>query len=169
MKTILIGGLAAVLGVTGIAVFFGSFLEVLAGALPILLILGGGLAFYLGFTEVQEAKKEKAAELDPEVPEPPAADPAEKTVSEPIEPEPVEPAPEKQDAPVQNTADADTPEPEAPAAASPEAPLFKGNEETLVFHSIECNFAQGKKCTAEFTTPEQAVDQGYKPCKICNP
>ncbi|WDP92953.1 MAG: hypothetical protein HUN04_25790 [Desulfobacter sp.] len=141
MKKIIIGGLAALIGVAGISQFFFSFLGVMAGALPALLILGGALAFYLGFTDVQEAKKDIMPEPDPDIP----------MTSDATAPSGT--APEK----------------DAPGAAPPAAPQFKGNAETLVFHSIDCKFAQGKKCTAEFATREAALDQGYKPCKVCNP
>ncbi len=51
----LIGGvIALVLGVVLLIAWFGSFLEVLMGILPILLILGGALAAYLGYEEVKD-------------------------------------------------------------------------------------------------------------------
>ena len=51
----LIGGvIALVLGVVLLIAWFGSFLVVLMGILPILLILGGALAAYLGYEEVKD-------------------------------------------------------------------------------------------------------------------
>ncbi len=51
----LIGGLVAlVLGLGLLIIWRGSFLEVVMGTLPILLILGGALAAYLGFEEVKD-------------------------------------------------------------------------------------------------------------------
>lgn len=44
---------------------------------------------------------------------------------------------------------------------------FKGNIETLVFHSVACNFASGKNCSMDFANKKEAESQGYKPCKIC--
>ena len=52
MKTLIGGAVAAVLGVIGLAVWFGEFLQILAGSIPIMLLLGGGLALYLGFDEL---------------------------------------------------------------------------------------------------------------------
>jgi hypothetical protein len=50
----LIGGLIAlVLGLVLLIFWRGSFLEVVMGTLPILLILGGALAAYLGLEEVK--------------------------------------------------------------------------------------------------------------------
>jgi hypothetical protein len=51
----LIGGLVAlVLGLGLLIIWRGSFLEVVMGTLPILLILGCALAAYLGFEEVKD-------------------------------------------------------------------------------------------------------------------
>jgi hypothetical protein len=58
MKTLIGGAVAAVLGVIGLAVWFGEFLSLLAGAIPAMLLLGGGLALYLGFDELKDAWKE---------------------------------------------------------------------------------------------------------------
>lgn len=63
MKTLIGGAIGAVLGIIGLAVWFGPFLNLLAGAIPVMLLLGGGLALYLGFDELKETwKKEKEAE-----------------------------------------------------------------------------------------------------------
>ncbi|WP_373499335.1 hypothetical protein [Desulfococcus sp.] len=60
MKTLIGGAVAAVLGLIGLAVWFPAFLQILAGAIPIMLLLGGGLALYLGFDELKDTwKKEK--------------------------------------------------------------------------------------------------------------
>lgn len=64
MKTLIGGAIGAVLGIIGLAVWFGPFLNLLAGAIPVMLLLGGGLALYLGFDELKETwKKEKEAEI----------------------------------------------------------------------------------------------------------
>ena len=65
MKTLIGGAVAAVLGLIGLSVWFKPFLQLLAGAIPIMLLLGGGLALYLGFDELKDtwkSKKEEAAE-----------------------------------------------------------------------------------------------------------
>lgn len=61
MKTLIGGAVAAVLGVIGLAVWFGEFLSLLAGAMPAMLLLGGGLALYLGFDELKDTWKEDLA------------------------------------------------------------------------------------------------------------
>ncbi len=63
MKTLIGGAIAAVLGLIGLSVWFGEFLQLLAGAIPIMLLLGGGLALYLGFDELKDTwKKDDTAE-----------------------------------------------------------------------------------------------------------
>ena len=54
MKTLVGGAVAAVIGVIGLAVWFSAFLQLLAGAIPIMLLLGGCLALYLGFDELKD-------------------------------------------------------------------------------------------------------------------
>jgi len=51
------GGLAAlVLGIIGIIAWWGEFIWVLKGSVPLLLILGGALAAYLGFEEIKDKR-----------------------------------------------------------------------------------------------------------------
>ena len=70
MKTLIGGAVASVLGLIGLAVWFPAFLQLLAGAIPIMLLLGGGLALYLGFDELKDTwKKEKEAPKEGEVEE----------------------------------------------------------------------------------------------------
>ncbi len=54
MKTLIGGAIAAVMGVIGMAIWFGAFLQLLAGAIPGMLLLGGCLALYLGFDELKD-------------------------------------------------------------------------------------------------------------------
>ncbi len=58
MTTLIGGAVAAVLGLIGLSIWFGEFLEVVAGVLPIILLLGGGLALYLGFDELKDTWKD---------------------------------------------------------------------------------------------------------------
>jgi len=52
---VLAGGIIAlVLGVIGLFAWWGDFLEVLKGSIPIMLILGGALATYLGYEEYKD-------------------------------------------------------------------------------------------------------------------
>jgi hypothetical protein len=54
MKTLIGGAIAAVLGLIGIVVWFPQFLSVVAGTIPVLLLLGGALAIYLGVDELKD-------------------------------------------------------------------------------------------------------------------
>ncbi|CAN2041196.1 conserved hypothetical protein [Candidatus Magnetomoraceae bacterium gMMP-15] len=63
MKTLIGGAIAAVLGLIGLAVWWKPFLSLLAGSVPIGLLVGGGLALYLGFDELKDTwKKDDTAE-----------------------------------------------------------------------------------------------------------
>ena len=67
MKTLIGGVIAAALGLIGIVVWWSQFLMVLAGTIPIMLLLGGALAIYLGFDELKDTwKKADEAETSSE-------------------------------------------------------------------------------------------------------
>jgi hypothetical protein len=52
---VFLGGVAAVfLGIIGLIVNFKAFLYLLAGAIPLMLLLGGAMAAYLGYDEVKD-------------------------------------------------------------------------------------------------------------------
>lgn len=57
MKTLIGGAIAAVIGLIGLTIWFTAFLQLIAGAIPITLLLGGGLAVYLGFDELKDSWK----------------------------------------------------------------------------------------------------------------
>ncbi len=57
MKTLIGGAVAAVLGVIGLAVWWHSLFTIIRGTMPILLLLGGCLAIYLGFDELKDTWK----------------------------------------------------------------------------------------------------------------
>jgi uncharacterized protein (DUF3084 family) len=62
---VFIGGIAAAfLGIIGILVFFGPFLYLLAGAVPLMLLLGGAMAAYLGYDEVKDKLPFKKKEME---------------------------------------------------------------------------------------------------------
>lgn len=70
--TALIGGLVAVaLGLIGLGMWFDAFLTLVKGGIPLLLLLGGALAVYLGFEEAKDKffKKDTPAYEPPKVPE----------------------------------------------------------------------------------------------------
>ena len=80
MKTLIGGAIAAVLGIIGISVWFSAFLQLLAGAVPIMLLMGGALALYLGFDELKDTwKKDEPA---PEAPESDDAEQYKKEIDE---------------------------------------------------------------------------------------
>ena len=64
MKTLIGGAIAAALGLVGIVVWWKEFLTVLAGTIPIMLLLGGALAIYLGFDELKETWKKEDVDED---------------------------------------------------------------------------------------------------------
>ncbi len=57
MKTLIGGAVGAVLGLIGLAIWWKPFLNLLAGSVPVMLLLGGGLAIYLGFDELKDTWK----------------------------------------------------------------------------------------------------------------
>lgn len=64
MKTLIGGAIAAALGLIGLGIWWAEFLMVLAGVIPIMLLLGGGLAVYLGFDELKDSfKKDQAYDV----------------------------------------------------------------------------------------------------------
>ena len=63
MKTLIGGAIAAALGLLGLGIWWEEFLEVLAGIVPAMLLLGGILAIYLGWDELKDSwKKEETFE-----------------------------------------------------------------------------------------------------------
>ncbi len=69
MKTLIGGAIASVLGLVGLSIWFGAFLQLLAGAIPITLLLGGGLALYLGFDELKDTWKKEDTSVMPPTPD----------------------------------------------------------------------------------------------------
>ncbi|MBW1616016.1 MAG: hypothetical protein JRJ49_05685 [Deltaproteobacteria bacterium] len=61
MKTLIYGGIAAVLGIIGLVIWFEPFLNIITGIIPIMLILGGALALYIGYDEFQSAAEQKGS------------------------------------------------------------------------------------------------------------
>ena len=64
MKTLIGGAVAAALGIIGMTVWWKLFLQLLVGAIPVTLLLGGGLALYLGFDELKDTWKKKESSFD---------------------------------------------------------------------------------------------------------
>ncbi|MDO9516121.1 MAG: hypothetical protein Q7J01_08505 [Syntrophales bacterium] len=62
MKVLIGGVIAAVLGLIGLVIWWEPFLTLLAGGIPIALLLGGALAIYVGFDEMTDQIKSKEEE-----------------------------------------------------------------------------------------------------------
>jgi hypothetical protein len=67
------GGIVAlVLGIIGIIFWWGDFIQILRGSIPLILLLGGVLAAYLGFEELKDKRavdtfEETSSDLKQEV------------------------------------------------------------------------------------------------------
>ncbi len=65
MKTLIGGAIAVLLGFVGLANFFDQFVALILGCVPPVLLLGGGLALYLGFDELKDTwKNEKGKDTE---------------------------------------------------------------------------------------------------------
>ena len=47
--------------------------------------------------------------------------------------------------------------------------VYHGNTKSKIFHSPSCRHYNCKNCTMEFSDRQEAIDAGYRPCKICKP
>jgi len=65
MKILLGGIVALVIGVIGLVVWWFEFLRVLKGVVPIIFVLGGALAIYLGIEDVKTTSASPAPEEKP--------------------------------------------------------------------------------------------------------
>lgn len=79
---------------------------------------------------------------------------------------------------IKKTAPQGTPQPapEAQAAAQPAAEAapaleggLKGNVKSKSFHQPGCRYYDSPDCTADFADSQEALDAGYKACKVCKP
>lgn len=54
--------------------------------------------------------------------------------------------------------------------AKPRGPiLYHGNTSTYKFHKRTCRYFDCQNCTAQFTSREEAIAAGYRPCGTCKP
>ena len=64
MMALLAGVGSLALGIILIVFFWGEFVDLLQGGIPIMLILGGALAAYLGFEEMKEKGESKGLDTE---------------------------------------------------------------------------------------------------------
>lgn len=63
----LAGGLVAlILGIIGIVGWWSQFISLLMGSVPLMLVLGGALAAYLGFEEIKDKRAAKQFDTEKE-------------------------------------------------------------------------------------------------------
>jgi cell shape-determining protein MreC len=61
MSLLIAGAVSAVLGLIGLMAWWNDFLTLLKGAIPLAMLLGGILAIYVGFDDVQDKMHEEQA------------------------------------------------------------------------------------------------------------
>ena len=47
--------------------------------------------------------------------------------------------------------------------------VYQGNVKSRVFHQPGCRYYGCKNCTATFSSRDEAIQAGYRPCKVCAP
>src|SRR6056297_1211662 len=165
MKKLVIGAVLSVLGLYGISVFASAFFGLLAAIIPLLLIVGGGIAAYMGYADNFSG----AADLLPETVDsaaapagPPAAGDSfqEAETSEAAEPkeqvQPDEPAASASASDI-SRAEEKPAEVEAGAAGAVSEAKYYENTGSRVFHRADCKYAGNKKCTAVFSASQAAL------------
>ncbi len=62
MKILISGIVALVIGFIGLIAWWGDFIKILRGVVPIILVFGGALAVYLGIEDIKTASVTPAVE-----------------------------------------------------------------------------------------------------------
>jgi hypothetical protein len=59
----------------------------------------------------------------------------------------------------------------APASQTQELPMYPANAHTMIFHKENCKYVEkiSDKNYEVFFDRKEAVQAGYRPCKVCNP
>jgi phosphate/sulfate permease len=83
MKTLIGGAIAVAIGIIGVLVWWKSFFAILAGFIPVMLLLGGGLAIYLGFDELKDSWGKSDDKKDDDQYKSPIETPITEVVTEP--------------------------------------------------------------------------------------
>jgi hypothetical protein len=64
MSLLIAGAVSAVLGLIGLLAWWKEFLIILMGAIPLAMLLGGILAIYVGFDDIQDKMREERQRQD---------------------------------------------------------------------------------------------------------
>ena len=64
MSLLMGGAIAAVFGLISLIFWWGDFINLLQGALPIFMLMGGALAIYVGFDEIQDKIRDERQRQD---------------------------------------------------------------------------------------------------------
>jgi len=83
MKTLVGGAIAVAIGIIGVLVWWKSFFAILAGFIPVILLLGGALAIYLGFDELKDTPGESDDKIDDDQYKSPVETPIKEVVPKP--------------------------------------------------------------------------------------
>ena len=83
MKTLIGGAIAVAIGIIGVLVWWKSFFAILAGFIPVMLLVGGGLAIYLGFDELKDTLGAKDDKKDDDQYKGPVETPIKEVTPEP--------------------------------------------------------------------------------------
>ena len=59
MASIVGGGIAIIIGILSLIFWWGSFITILKGGIPILLLLGGVISLVAGISEIKDTAKKK--------------------------------------------------------------------------------------------------------------
>jgi hypothetical protein len=46
---------------------------------------------------------------------------------------------------------------------------YQGNTDSMTVHRLGCRYWDCRYCTDYFTTLEDALEEGYRPCRVCKP
>jgi hypothetical protein len=178
MKKMIGGAIAIILGLICFSIFPQAFFTLLAGIIPIILLITGCLTIYLKYeSKPYQCGDATDCQNSSGFTETPLPDPPPKTLpaggDTPEENEPVETESKKDETeeakPVETQISDTDPEENITEKPADDTPKLMGNTGTLIFHSSGCQYSKSKKCTAVFSTKKEAIEEGYKPCGTCKP
>ncbi|MGE4554161.1 MAG: Ada metal-binding domain-containing protein [Desulfovibrionaceae bacterium] len=55
------------------------------------------------------------------------------------------------------------------AVAAAAGMVYHGNRNSHVFHRPGCRYYDCKNCVVVFHSRQEALEAGFRPCKVCNP